>query len=185
LDNVRTLVHGQKMYRDLAWNFSFWRPRNWHEAPLDGPKGVVIYPEDDPLTGFYVTVVDLDDTVGDGITKADLPALHEGLIEGLRCLPECELLRDEEIAKGQAVGYEFLLTFALNGTYCKQRLRILYTGHRQYTIYGQGSPPEEYDVFANIFDFMYMTLKFGDLLLDMDVPLMPDLTPTLRPKDPG
>jgi hypothetical protein len=55
---------------------------------------------------------------------------------------------------------------------------VLYLGSRQYTLYGQGIPPEEYDVFQNIFDYMYLTLTFGDLSLDMGVPLMPDLSPT-------
>jgi hypothetical protein len=183
LDNSRTLVYGQKMYRDLALNYSFWYPRNWHVAALDELNGVVIYPEIDPLTGFYVTVTDLHDTLTEDVNEADLPALYEGLIEGLENLPHCEILRKEKITKEKALGFEFLFTYAMNGTLCKQRLRVLYMGRRQYAIRGQGSPPVEYDVFANIFDFIYMTLKFGDLLLDMGVPLMPDFSAPVGLKD--
>jgi hypothetical protein len=175
LDKLRTRVYGQKMYRDLDWNFSFWRPRNWHTATLDGLDGVVVYPEDSHLTGFYVMAADLGEALSDDISQADLPALRRGLMEGFQGLPECEILSEKEITKDKALGFEFLVTFMLNGARCKQRLRILYLGRRQYTIYGQGTPPEEYDVFENIFDFLYMTFKFGDLLLDMGIPLMPDL----------
>jgi hypothetical protein len=173
--NPRTLIYGQTLHRNLAWNFSFWRPRNWHESALTGLNGVVIYPEDNPVTGFYVTAVDLDDTLDGDITETDLPALRAGLLEGLASLPDCRVLREAEITKGRAVGFDFLLTFTLEGKPCKQRLRVLYLGRRQYTLYAQGVPPEEYDVFENVFDFMYMTLKFGDLLLDMGVPEMPDM----------
>ncbi|MBN1247443.1 MAG: hypothetical protein JXC32_07275, partial [Anaerolineae bacterium] len=183
----RTQIRGQKLYRDLTHNFSFWRPLNWHQGQLDKPPGVVVYPEEDPRTGFYVSVTELADegnpvTHGE-ITRDDLPILREGLIEGLKALTDCTVLSEQEIAKEHAIGFEFLLTFALDGAPYKQRLRVLYSGQRQYTIYGQGTPGEEYDVFANTFDYMYLTLRFGDLLLDMGVPLMPGMEPHYIPPD--
>jgi hypothetical protein len=171
------------MHRDLTWNFSFWRPINWHQATLTDPHGVAYYPEDDPRTGFYVTVTDLGETLESGITEDDMLDLHQGLREGLAQLPDGTIHLDQQIVKEQAIGYEFLLTFSQNDLRFKQRLRMLYLGTRQYTIYGQGTPPGEYDVFANIFDYMYLTFTFGDLLLDMGVPPMPDVeTPYIPPE---
>ena len=164
------------MHRDLEWNFSFWRPLNWNQYTLTDPHGVVYYPETDPRTGFYVTVTDLGEALGAEITPADLPALREGILEGLTDLPDCEILSTSEIAKEKAIGFDFLLTFALEGVPCKRRLRMLYLKRWQYVLYGQGVPPEDYDVFKNIFDYMYLTFKFGDLALDMGVPPMPDFT---------
>ena len=177
MGNSRTLIRGQKIHHDSVFNFSFWRPLNWHQADLAAPHGVVTYPEEDPRTGFYVSVTDLG-ALDTGITEADRPALYAGIKEGLSDLPNCRILSEQEITKEKAIGFDFLITFALEEAPCKRRLRILYLGRRQYTLYGQGIPPEEYDVFENIFDYMYLTLKFGDLRLDMGVPLMPDFSPT-------
>jgi hypothetical protein len=177
VSDSRTLIRGQKIHRNVAFNFSFWRPRNWHHANLATPHGVVYYPEEDPRTGFYVSVTSLEG-LEDEISEADLPALHEGLVDGLMQLPDCRILSDEQIKKEKAFGFDFLITFALDGAACKRRLRVLYLGPNQYTLYGQGVPPEEYDVFKNIFDYMYLTFRFGDLTLDMGVPVMPDFSPT-------
>ena len=176
VSNSRTLIRGQKIHHNAVLNFSFWRPLNWHQADLAAPHGVVYYPEDDPRTGFYVTATELDALEGD-ISEADLPALHEGLHEGLQQLPDCQVLSDEPITLQKAHGFDFLVTFNLNGDPCKRRLRILYLGRRQYTLYGQGVPPDEYDVFQHIFDYMVLTFRFGDLSLDMGVPVMPDFSP--------
>lgn len=182
MTNSRTLIHGQKMHRDLTWNFSFWRPLNWHGARLDTPHGIVYYPEDDPQIGFYVIATDLGQTAGT-ITRDDMPALREGLIEGLQRLSDCEILSEQEITKEKAMGFEFLVTFTRQGAPYKQKLRVLYHKGRQYSIYGQGTPPEEYDVFENTFDYMYLTLRFGDLLLDMGVPPMPGMETRYIPPD--
>lgn len=176
MGNPRTRVRGQRIHRDPLCNYSFWRPLNWQQAGLATEHSVVYYPEEDPRTGFYVSVSDLDTETP--ISEEDLPGLREGLREGLLSLPECKILSDQQITKEQALGFDFLVTFSLDGDRCKRRLRILYLQRRQYTIFGQGVPPEEYDVFKNVFDYMYLTFTFRDLTLDMGVPAMPDFSPT-------
>jgi hypothetical protein len=175
VSNSRTLIRGLRIHRNTAFNFSFWRPRNWHRADLATSQGVVYYPEEDPRTGFYVSVTNLE-FLENTITETDLPSLHEGLREGLLQLPGCQVLSDQQITKEKALGFDFLITFALDGNPCKRRLRVLYLGKDQYTLYGQGVPPEEYDVFQTIFDYIYLTFRFGDLALDMGVPAMPDFS---------
>jgi hypothetical protein len=128
---------------------------------------VAYYPEEDPRTGFYVLVRDLCDGLEQDITEADLPDLYEGIVEGLRGLPECQVLSETEINKESAIGFEFLLTFDLDGETYKRRMRLLYKARKHYIVYGQGTPPSEYDVFANIFDWMYLTFTFGDVLADL------------------
>jgi hypothetical protein len=159
----RVRIPGQKMHRDLERDFSFWRPLNWKRYDVAEQHGVVYYPGVDPNTGFYVLVRDLGAALDEEITEADLPALHEGLLEGLRGLPECEILSDIEINKEAAIGFEFTLTFVLDGQRYKRRMRMLYKGRQQFTIYGQGVPPNEYDRFESIYDWMYLTFTFSDL----------------------
>jgi hypothetical protein len=172
LRDPRLEVKGQKMHRDVERGFSFWRPRNWRQGEVAGQRGVVYFPEDDPRTGFYVLDRDLEGLEGP-IGGNDLPVLREGLREGLLQLPDGEILAESEIAKEGAVGFEFLLTFSLAGEPCKRCMRVLYNGCQEVTLYGQGVPPNEYDVFANIFDWIYLTFTFGDLL-DQMVGMYPD-----------
>jgi len=164
LSDPRVRISGQKMHRDPDWSFSFWRPLNWSQYDIENQHGVVYFPEDDPRTGFYVLAKDLGEGLSEPITDSDLPALREGIWEGLKDLPDCQVLHEREIAKESAIGFEFLLTFALDGERCKRRMRLLHKGRQQFTIYGQGVPPTKYDVFENIFDWMYLTFTFGDLL---------------------
>ncbi|MDF1515716.1 MAG: hypothetical protein P1S60_18060, partial [Anaerolineae bacterium] len=69
-----------------------------------------------------------------------------------------------------------LLTFNLDGVACKRRMWILYLGYKQITIYGQGVPPQDYDVFEHVLNYMYLTFTFSDLSPDMGVPPMPDFS---------
>jgi hypothetical protein len=122
-------------------------------------------------------VTDLSDTLDAEITEADLPDLRAGLLEGLAALPDCEILSEKQITLEKAIGFDFVLTFSLEGAPCKRRMTLLYLKHQQYTIYGQGVPQEDYDVFKNTFDYLYLTFTFRDLSLDMGVTPMPDFSP--------
>ena len=176
MGNPRTLIRGQKIHYDAKWKFSFWRPLNWKQFVSSDQLSVIYYPETDPRTGFYVSAADLGEVLGEGIKPGDLPALREGLMDGILGLPDCEILSEEEITKEKAIGFSFLMTFKLDGVPCKRRIRLLYLGTRQYTIYGQGVPPEDYDVFQNIFDYLYLTFTFSDLRINMGVMPMPDFS---------
>jgi hypothetical protein len=135
--------------------------------------GFIYAPGDDPRTGFHVVVQDLSEELDGPVTVEDLPALHEGILDGLEALPDREILEHKEIAKGLALGFEFLLTFDLNGETCKRRLRLLYNDRQQFTLYGQGVPAHEYDVFHDTFEFIYNTFTFGDLLAMQGFPVTP------------
>jgi hypothetical protein len=167
LSDPRTQIFGQTAHRDPQWGFSFWRPRNWKQLELDEPHGIVYYPEDDPRTGFYVLAQDLSAGLDAPITEADLPDLRAGILDGLYALPQCQILSEAEIGRESAIGLEFTLTFKLDGEPCKRCLRLLCRDRQQFTLYGQGVPPAEYDLFANIYDWMYLTFTFGDVLEEL------------------
>jgi hypothetical protein len=159
--------------------------------------GFIYAPGEDPRTGFYVTVLDLSDQLEGPVTEEDLPALREGMLEGFQGLPDCEILQEKEIARGFALGFEVLLTFSLDGEPCKRRLRLLYADRQQFTLYAQGTPPSEYDVFHNTFEFIYSSFTFGDLLAMDGLPSSPGSVTTwqgagegvqtkpVRPRDHG
>ena len=169
----RRILEGLTIHRDVDWDYSFWRPRGWHRFDMQDQYGFIYAPGDDPRTGFYVAVQDLSDQLDEPVTEEDLPALHEGILDGFKALPDCQVLQEKEIAKGFAIGFEFLLTFTLDGETCKRRLRLLHNDRQQFTIYGQGVPPHEYDVFHDTYEFIYSTFTFGDLLAMQGLPVTP------------
>jgi hypothetical protein len=137
--------------------------------------GFIYAPGNDPRTGFYVAVQDLSDQLDGPVTEEDLPALYEGIREGVQALPDCEILQEKEIAKGSALGFEFLMTFSLDGDACKRRLRLLYSDRQQFALYGQGVPPDVYDAYHDTFEFMYTNFAFGDLLAEQGIPVTPGM----------
>ncbi|MBN1580167.1 MAG: hypothetical protein JXA89_05650 [Anaerolineae bacterium] len=171
MSDPRRILRGLKIHRDVDWNYSFWRPLNWYRYDMQDQYGFVYSPEQDPRTGFYISVQDLSAELDSAVSEEDLPALREGVLEGLKTLPDCEILMEKEIAKGYAIGFEILLTFTLDGETCKRRMRLLYNDRQQFTIYGQGFPLSEYDVFHDTFEYMYATFEFADILAMMGMPV--------------
>lgn len=174
MSDPRRILRGLRIHRDVNWNYSFWRPLNWSRFDMRDQYGFIYAPEDDSRTGFYISVQDLSDILDDPITEEDLPALREGVMEGLKGLPDCAILAEKELAKGYALGFEVLLTFTLDGETCKRRMRLLYNDRQQYAIYGQGWPASEYDVFHDTYEYIYSTFEFSDILAGMGIPVTPE-----------
>jgi hypothetical protein len=160
-------------HRDLAWNYSFWRPASWRRYDMQERYGYIYAPTEDPRTGFYVSVRDLDGELDQPFSKADLDVVREGLLRGLQDLPECEVLQVQEVAKGPAIGIEALLTFALDGETCKRHLYLLYHGEKEFTLYSQGLPVEAYERYVDPFKFIYATFVFKDVLEHADPAVVP------------
>jgi hypothetical protein len=155
-------------HRDLEWNYSFWRPASWHRYDMQERYGFIYAPQQDPRTGFYVSIRDLRGELDQPLTRADLATVQDGLLRGLGELPDCEILYTKEVAKGPAMGLEALLTFALDGATCKRQLYLLYHEGYEYTLYSQGVPASEHDRYLDHFKFIYATFVFKDVLANAD-----------------
>jgi hypothetical protein len=171
----RRLIRGLRIHRDLDWQYSLWCPLDWQRYDMQDQYGFVYAPGEDLRTGFYIAVQDLSDQLDERITEADLPALYAGMQEGLATLPDCKILHEKEIAKEAAIGFEIMLTFTLEGETCKRLMRLLYNDRQQFTLYGQGVPVYEYEVFRNTFEYIYTTFTFGELPEVVGMPLNPDV----------
>jgi len=158
----RRIIGGLRVHKDANWNYSFLYPIEWHRYDVQDHYGFIYSPGDDPRTGFYVSVRDLSAELDERVTEADLPVLYEGIIAGLQDLPDCEILDKKEIGKEWAIGFELTLTFSLEGETAKRRMWLLYNDRQQFTLYGQGVPAKEYDVFHSTFSVIYDSFTFGD-----------------------
>jgi hypothetical protein len=160
-------------HRDQTWNYSFWRPASWRRYDMQERYGFIYAPEQDPRTGFYVSVRDLSGELDQPFSKADLDVVRKGLLRGLQDLPECEVIELKEVAKGPAIGIEALLTFALDGETCKRQLYLLSHEGVEFTVYSQGVPVEAYERYVDPFKFMYATFVFKDVLEYADPVIVP------------
>ena len=160
-------------HRDLRWNYSFWRPLGWRRYDMQEQYGFIYAPGEDPRTGFYVSVQDLTRELEEPVCKEDLPVLRDGVIAGLEELPDCVVLWDKETFLGPAVGLEVMLTFSMGGETCKRHMRLLYQDRIQFTLYGQGVPVEQYELYDGFFKFMYTTFAFRDMIANAGHILLP------------
>jgi hypothetical protein len=156
-------------HRDRTWNYSFWRPASWRRYDMTERYGYIYAPEQDPRTGFYVSVQGL----GEPVTRVELPIVREGLVRGLRDMPDCEILHIKEVTKGPAIGLEALLTFALDGETCKRQLYLVYHETKEFTVYSQGVPVKTYERYEDHFKFIYATFVFKDVLANADPAVVP------------
>jgi hypothetical protein len=99
------------------------------------------------------------------IEPADLPALREGLLEGIGQLPDAEI--EEQTAEAVA---DRLLTVEAKHTYRdaesgqrrKRWIRLLCQGNVQISIVCQGSSPERYEYWLPMFGTVMRTVRFAD-----------------------
>lgn len=177
MNDPRRRMRGVKIHRDVNWNYSFCRPSHWYRYDLQDQYGFIYSPEQDPRTGFYIAVKDLSDVLDSPVAENDLPGLREGLLAGLAQLPDCEIISEQPVTKEGAIGLEVVLTFTIDGETAKRTQRLLYKDRQQFTVYGQGVPVSEYEVFHDSFQFIYMTFTFGDIIADaMGIHLPPSIS---------
>jgi hypothetical protein len=131
------------LHQDRTWRFQFRYPADWHRFTLlENRQGVLYAPDPvDFATSFSVEAKDL----GTRITRADIPDLREGFLEGVRSLPECKLLLETSWAVGNLIGLEAQYTFREQGCLRKRWVRLLFEGQRQFHVVVQGASPGEYE----------------------------------------
>jgi hypothetical protein len=134
---------GLALHEDRAWRFRFRYPAHWHRFTLlENRQGVLYAPDPaDFATSFSVEAKDL----GTRITRADVPDLRDGFLEGMRSLPECRLLMETSWAVGNLIGLEAQYTFREHGCLRKRWVRLLFEGQRQFHVVAQGASPGEYE----------------------------------------
>jgi hypothetical protein len=152
------------VHRDPAWGYSLMWPQHWQRSQLRGTIGTIYTPEDDPRTGFYLFLQDMSGELGGPVTAGYVVARQKEVRAELDDLPNCEVVDQQWITKGSALGFEVLYTFGRDEERRVRLMRVLYHGTTRYVFYEQGASPYEYGVFYDTFEFMYSTFTFGDLM---------------------
>jgi hypothetical protein len=152
-------AQGLALHEDRTWGFQFRYPADWHRFTLlENRQGVLYAP--DPAnfaTSFSVEVKDL----GTRITRADVPDLRDGFLEGVRSLSESKLLMETSWAVGDLIGLEAQYTFRERGCLRKRWVRLLFEGQRQFHVVAQGASPGEYEYWLPQLSGMMLSLEMA------------------------
>jgi len=152
---------GLVVYRNLQYRYSFLYPDGWHQSELDteGGQGVILSPFPDNITTSISTEArDLGITP----TADDLPALHEGFLEGLQQLPGVVIEREESEAVGTLLALDAWCSYDEDGARRKRWVRLYYQGQIQLRMIAQGATIAEYDYWLPMLNQAMRTLQFGD-----------------------
>lgn len=151
----RPVFTGLTWYREQY--FSFYIPIDWQKTEWpDEKQGIIHVPsQPDGHTLFAVEVNDLGTTV----TPDDMPYLLQGLLDGIKQLPQGKIESKKETVSGNLIQLEAKYTFLEDGETRKRWVRILYHETRQVSITAQGKTVEAYHYWLPMFFEAMMTFK--------------------------
>jgi hypothetical protein len=159
----KPVFSGLAVYRHLGHRFSLLYPEGWHQAkaPRTAGGGVVFSPDPEDL---HTSVLVQSRRLPSPVESADLPALRDGLLEGVGQLPETVILEQTSDAIGRLIDAEAKHTYrdAESGALRKRWIRLLCQGNVQISIVCQGSSEERYDYWLPMFNTIMRTVQFAD-----------------------
>ena len=133
---------GQTKYVNEDEGFAVWLPNDWHKFDMkEGHIGWIFSPSKDAFdTSFTVEKHILDYKV----TPEDLDILVEGFEEGIRSLPDGEILETKYDTGKKAVILEAKFTFTEEGKTRKRWVKNMYWGEANLVMIAQGETVEEF-----------------------------------------
>jgi hypothetical protein len=153
---------GLVLEQNKEWRYYFWYPKGWHRYDLsDGRVGALCSPEVEATTFFSVEVQALPFSV----QPDDLDTLREGVEEGLSRLPGLVVESAQESCAGGLITFERLYTFQDGDVTRKRRIRLLYSGNKQYSLISQGGTERAYARYLSMLNYCQLTFELG--LFDM------------------
>jgi hypothetical protein len=113
--------------------------------------------ETDRLTGIAIDALDL----GTPLSAGDLPALHRGMLAGLRRLASCRIEHHEAEAVGALLTLEARVTFREGDAIRKRWVRLLYRDRTQVRLIAQSASIEQFSYWEPMFFEAIRTIRFG------------------------
>lgn len=156
---------GLSIHRDLTYRYSLLYHDAWQSLELesDGGKGVILAPDpDDIATSLSIEAREMRMEV----TGDDLPALRDGLTQGLGQLRDVTIEHQEDDAIGKLVMLDVQFTYrepddTADAPLRKRWLRLAYQNGIQVRLIAQGTV-ESYTYWLPAFNQSMRTFQFAD-----------------------
>jgi hypothetical protein len=154
-DNDRPRITGlQKHVED---GYALWLPIDWFRFEMSqGHHGVIFSPHADDLnTCFSAEKRRLKYKV----KRADVAALSEGFMTGLKSLPALEIESQDEVIEGKIIAFGAQLMFQEGQERRKRWIRVLYAAETQLVLLAQGRTIEDFEYWLPVFYNTMMTME--------------------------
>lgn len=141
------------VFKGLSWYrqeyFSLFVPIDWPRNPWpDGRMGIIFSPSSqDTETQLAVEVQDL----GFEFAATDKDELMAGFLEGVKALPDVELLEHKDWVVGNLICLEAKYSYLDSESRRKRWTRVFYDQTRQISFLAQGSSPEAFAYWLPMF----------------------------------
>lgn len=134
---------GQRKYVNNEQGFAVWLPDDWHKFDMkEDHIGWIFSPYRDHFeTSFTVEKHILDYKV----TPDDKDILFEGFEEGIKSLPDAEILESDARSGKKAIILEAKFTFTEDGKTRKRWVKSMYWGEANLVFIAQGATVEDFD----------------------------------------
>jgi hypothetical protein len=100
--------------------------------------------------------------LGIRVSRRDLGLLREGLLAGMRQLPESVVDGLETYHVGSLVGLDARQTYRDGEVLRRRWVRVLYQGSTEVRLIAQGATVEEFEYWLPMFFTTMRTFRFGD-----------------------
>lgn len=156
--------YGITTFSDHAERFKFWVPTTWKTFELDeGRDGMMFVPDPDDLdTHISCWVEKLEHP----IKEEDLDELRQGVEEGLRRLPNCEVESRSDASYGNMIKFERIFTYGEppGGVRRKRRSWFLYADEWAIVLAWQGATEEHYEHWLPMGNYAFATFDVAEWL---------------------
>jgi hypothetical protein len=169
------------VHREPRYGCSLLIPQGWHRLELESEvgSGTIFVPDPaDVINSFSFEGRKL----GVPVNRRDLRPLEDGMLTGLRSMPDSLIESHEAEAIGGLISMEARHTYRDGDATRKRWVRLLYQGEVQVRLIAQGADADEFAYWEGMFFQMMRTFRFGywgDELFDPDLIDREEGTPEL------
>jgi hypothetical protein len=157
--NATPVYTGIRKYADNEQGFGVWLPKEWRKIDLvDGRIGWIFTPNKDNFdTCFMCEKITLDYAT----TPEDKDILVEGFEEGIKSLPDVEILETKYQSGKKSIMLEAKFTFTEDGQRRKRWMKSLYWAEGNLVLIAQGENIEEYAYWESMLYSAMTTYELG------------------------
>ena len=159
----RPAFRGLAVYRDLKNRFSLLYPEGWSQsaAPRAAGGGAILSPDPEDRHSYVLVQ---GRKLPSSVTKDDLDALRDGLLDGITQLPGAAIQEQKADVVNKLLDAEAKHTYqdAETGEIRQRWVRLLCQGAVQISLVCQGSSEERFEYWLPMFNSIMRTVQFAD-----------------------